>query len=58
MGKHINVTLSMHTCKDEGHSYNEPEAQDGYYIAYYFVLTSKICITISIQRGQIITPCR
>ena len=42
-----NVTSSRHTCKDvedEGHSYNEPEAQEGYYIAYYFVRTSKICM--------------
>ena len=44
--------------KDEGHSCDEPEAHEWYYIAYYFVLTSKICITISIQRGQIMTPCR
>ena len=48
-----NVTSSKHTCKDvkdEG-LYTEPEAQEGYYIAYYFALTSKICI-IYIQRGQ------
>ena len=55
-----NVTSSKHTCKDvkdEG-PYNEPEAQEGYYKAYYFALTSKICIKISIQRGQIMTPCQ
>ena len=44
--------------KDEGHSYNESLSLWGYYIAYYFALTSKICITIYIERGQIITPCQ
>lgn len=50
-----NVISFKHTYKDvnnDGPSYNDHQDQEWYYIAYYFVLTSKIFIAIHSKRSN------